>query len=104
MPDTLLTLLHTPELVCTVYHVLYNLPNLNTKHVYLVPIQASTSFTFNNAEHGANLFALKEFGNIYSRLMNPTNDVLEKRIAALEGGVAALVTSSGMVSMAYMHT
>eukprot|EP01135_Chromosphaera_perkinsii_P009275 Nk52_evm27s1705 gene=Nk52_evmTU27s1705 len=63
-----------------------------------VPIHASTSFTFNNSQHGANLFALKEFGNIYSRLMNPTNDVFEKRIAALEGGVAALLTSSGMAA------
>ena len=54
-----------------------------------VPIYQTTSYVFNNAEHGANLFALKEFGNIYTRLMNPTSDVFEKRIAALEGGVAA---------------
>ncbi len=60
-----------------------------------VPIYASTSFTFDDAEHGADLFALKEFGNIYSRIMNPTNDVFEKRVAALEGGVAALATASG---------
>lgn len=60
-----------------------------------VPIYQTTSFTFNNSEHGANLFALKEFGNIYSRIMNPTNDVFEQRIAALEGGVAALAVSSG---------
>src|ERR1700709_2078653 len=60
-----------------------------------VPIYQTTSFVFKNAEHGANLFALKEFGNIYSRIMNPTNDVFEKRIAALEGGVAALATASG---------
>ncbi|MEN8226927.1 MAG: O-acetylhomoserine aminocarboxypropyltransferase/cysteine synthase [Bacteroidota bacterium] len=60
-----------------------------------VPIYQTTSFTFNSSEHGANLFALKEFGNIYSRIMNPTNDVFEQRIAALEGGVAALAVSSG---------
>ncbi|WP_026995614.1 O-acetylhomoserine aminocarboxypropyltransferase/cysteine synthase family protein [Flectobacillus major] len=60
-----------------------------------VPIYQTTSYTFNNAEHGANLFALKEFGNIYTRIMNPTSDVFEKRIAALEGGVAALAVGSG---------
>ncbi|MEJ2004290.1 MAG: O-acetylhomoserine aminocarboxypropyltransferase/cysteine synthase [Cyclobacteriaceae bacterium] len=63
-----------------------------------VPIYQTTSFTFNNAEHGANLFALKEFGNIYTRIMNPTNDVFEKRIAALEGGVAALAVGSGQAA------
>lgn len=60
-----------------------------------VPIYQTTSFVFNNAEHGANLFALKEFGNIYTRIMNPTTDVLEKRVAALEGGVAGLAVASG---------
>jgi O-acetylhomoserine/O-acetylserine sulfhydrylase len=60
-----------------------------------VPIYQTTSYTFKDAEHGANLFALKEFGNIYSRIMNPTVDVLEKRIAALEGGVAAVAVASG---------
>lgn len=60
-----------------------------------VPIYQTSSYVFKNAEHGANLFALKEFGNIYTRMMNPTTDVFEKRIAALEGGVAALATSSG---------
>jgi O-acetylhomoserine (thiol)-lyase len=60
-----------------------------------VPIYQTTAFQFKNSEHGANLFALKEFGNIYSRIMNPTNDVFEKRVAALEGGVAALALSSG---------
>lgn len=60
-----------------------------------VPIYQTTSYLFKNSEHGANLFALKEFGHIYSRLSNPTTDVLEKRIAALEGGKAALVVSSG---------
>ncbi len=60
-----------------------------------VPIYQTTAYQFKNSEHGANLFALKEFGNIYTRIMNPTNDVFEKRIAALEGGVAALAVSSG---------
>ncbi|WP_022834827.1 O-acetylhomoserine aminocarboxypropyltransferase/cysteine synthase family protein [Salisaeta longa] len=60
-----------------------------------VPIYASTSFTFDDAAHGADLFALKEFGNIYSRIMNPTNDVFEKRVAALEGGAMAVATASG---------
>jgi O-acetylhomoserine/O-acetylserine sulfhydrylase len=63
-----------------------------------VPLYQTTSYVFNNAQHGANLFALKEFGNIYTRIMNPTTDVFEKRIAALEGGVAALATSSGQAS------
>jgi O-acetylhomoserine/O-acetylserine sulfhydrylase len=63
-----------------------------------VPIYQTTSFVFKNSEHGANLFALKEFGNIYTRIMNPTTDVFEKRIAALEGGVAALAVGSGQAS------
>ena len=63
-----------------------------------VPIYQTTSYVFKNADHAANLFGLKEFGNIYTRLMNPTNDVFEKRIAALEGGVAALATSSGQAA------
>ncbi len=63
-----------------------------------VPIYQTTSYTFRDSEHGANLFALKEFGNIYTRIMNPTTDVFEKRIAALEGGVAALAVSSGQAS------
>lgn len=60
-----------------------------------VPIYQTTSFQFIDTDHAANLFALKEFGNIYTRLMNPTNDVLEKRISAIEGGVGALAVSSG---------
>ncbi|TAG57288.1 MAG: aminotransferase class I/II-fold pyridoxal phosphate-dependent enzyme [Cytophagales bacterium] len=60
-----------------------------------LPLHQTTAYQFKNSEHGANLFALKEFGNIYTRLMNPTNDAFEKRIAALEGGIAALATSSG---------
>jgi O-acetylhomoserine (thiol)-lyase len=63
-----------------------------------VPIYQTTSYVFNSSEHGANLFALKEFGNIYTRLMNPTTDVFEKRVAALEGGVAALGVSSGQAA------
>ncbi|PST83426.1 O-acetylhomoserine aminocarboxypropyltransferase [Pedobacter yulinensis] len=63
-----------------------------------VPIYQTTSYAFNSAEHGANLFALKEFGNIYTRIMNPTTDVFEKRVAALEGGVAALAVASGQAA------
>jgi len=63
-----------------------------------VPIYQTTSYVFNNSEHGANLFALKEFGNIYTRIMNPTTDVFEKRMAALEGGVAAVAVASGQAA------
>jgi len=63
-----------------------------------VPIYQTSSYVFNDAEHGANLFGLKEFGNIYTRLQNPTTDVFEKRVAALEGGVAALATASGQAA------
>ncbi len=63
-----------------------------------VPIYATSSYVFNNAEHAADLFALRQFGNIYSRIMNPTNDVFEKRVAALEGGVAAVATASGQAA------
>jgi O-acetylhomoserine (thiol)-lyase len=63
-----------------------------------VPLYQTTSYVFKNAEHAANLFGLKEFGNIYTRLMNPTTDVFEQRIAALEGGVAALATASGQAA------
>ena len=63
-----------------------------------VPIYQTSSYVFKNAEHGANLFALREFGNIYTRIMNPTTDVFEQRIAALEGGVAAVATSSGQAA------
>ncbi|MBN1126027.1 MAG: O-acetylhomoserine aminocarboxypropyltransferase/cysteine synthase [Sedimentisphaerales bacterium] len=64
-----------------------------------VPIYQTTSYVFNDTDHAANLFALKQFGNIYTRLMNPTTDVLEKRIAAMEGGVGALAFSSGMAAI-----
>ena len=63
-----------------------------------VPIYQTTSYVFNDADHAARLFALQEFGNIYTRIMNPTTDVFEKRIAALEGGMAALALSSGMAA------
>ena len=63
-----------------------------------VPIYATTSYVFNNTEHAANLFGLREFGNIYTRIMNPTNDVFEKRVAELEGGIAALAVASGQAA------
>jgi O-acetylhomoserine (thiol)-lyase len=64
-----------------------------------VPIYQSTAFVFNDSEHAANLFSLAEFGNIYSRINNPTNDILEQRLAALEGGIASVVTSSGTAAI-----
>ncbi|MEC8678297.1 MAG: PLP-dependent transferase, partial [Candidatus Margulisiibacteriota bacterium] len=64
-----------------------------------VPIYQTSSYVFNDTDHAANLFALKEFGNIYTRIMNPTTDVLEQRVAALEGGTAALWTESCMSSI-----
>ena len=66
-----------------------------------VPIYQTASYVFQDTEHAANLFALKEFGNIYSRIMNPTTDVFEKRIAAIEGGVGALAVSSGQAAETY---
>ncbi|WP_417909675.1 O-acetylhomoserine aminocarboxypropyltransferase/cysteine synthase family protein [Candidatus Electronema sp. PJ] len=66
-----------------------------------VPVYRTSSYLFKNSEHAANLFALKELGNIYTRLMNPTQDVLEKRVAALEGGAAALALASGMSAIFY---
>jgi O-acetylhomoserine/O-acetylserine sulfhydrylase len=69
-----------------------------TTNARAVPIYQTTSYLFNSAEHGANLFALKEFGNIYTRIMNPTTDVFEKRIAALEGGVMAVAVGSGQAA------
>ena len=67
-----------------------------TTNASQVPIYQTTSYVFNNAEHAANLFGLREFGNIYTRIMNPTTDVFEKRIAELQGGVGAVATGSGM--------
>ncbi len=69
-----------------------------------VPIYQTTAYVFKDTEHAANLFALKEFGNIYTRLMNPTTDVLEKRLAALHGGAGALAVSSGMSAIFYAIT
>jgi O-acetylhomoserine (thiol)-lyase len=66
-----------------------------------VPIYQTTSYQFNNTDHATNLFALKELGNIYTRVMNPTQDVLEQRIAAIEGGAAALAVASGQAASAY---
>src|SRR5580700_11809582 len=63
-----------------------------------VPIYQTTSYLFQDADHAGRLFALKEFGNIYTRIMNPTTDVFEKRVAALEGGVAGLATASGQAA------
>src|SRR5659263_456832 len=66
-----------------------------------VPIYQTSSYVFKSAEHAANLFGLKEFGNIYTRLMNPTSDVLEKRMAELDGGVVALAVASGQAATSY---
>ena len=66
-----------------------------------VPIYQTTSFVFKSAEHAANLFALKEFGNIYTRIMNPTTDVFEQRIAAIEGGTGALAVASGQAAITF---
>src|SRR5210317_2082817 len=69
-----------------------------------VPIYQTTSYVFRDADHAANLFGLKEFGNIYTRLMNPTTGVLEARLAALHGGTGALATASGMSAIFYALT
>ena len=66
-----------------------------------VPIYASTSFVFHNSQHAADRFGLRDAGNIYGRLTNPTEDIFEQRIAALEGGVAALAVASGAAALAY---
>ncbi len=66
-----------------------------------VPIYQTTSYVFNDSDHAANLFGLKEFGNIYTRIMNPTNDVFEQRVAALEGGVGALAFASGSAAVTF---
>ena len=72
-----------------------------TTNARAVPIYQTTSYTFDSADHAADLFGLKEFGNIYTRIMNPTNDVFEKRVAALEGGVGALAFSSGSAAVTF---
>lgn len=66
-----------------------------------VPIYRTASYVFNSTEHAANLFSLRELGNIYTRLMNPTNDVLEQRLAAMEGGAAGLAVASGTSAIFY---
>ena len=75
-------------------------PDPTTKAV-AVPIYQTTSYAFDNTQHGADLFDLKVAGNIYTRIMNPTTDVLEKRMAELEGGIAALGVASGMAAITY---
>jgi len=75
-------------------------PDPTTKAV-AVPIYQTVAYAFDSAQHGADLFDLKVAGNIYTRIMNPTNDVLEKRVAALEGGIAALAVASGMAAITY---
>src|SRR5690606_23333010 len=75
-------------------------PEPTTKAV-AVPIYQTTSYAFDNTRHGADLFDLKVAGNIYTRIMNPTNAVLEERVAALEGGIASLVVASGMAAITY---
>src|SRR5512136_659010 len=76
-----------------------------TTNARAVPIYQTTSFQFKDTEHAANLFALREFGNIYTRIMNPTNDVLEKRMALMDGGVGALAVASGQsaISLAILN-
>ena len=78
-------------------------PDPTTKAV-AVPIYQTSSFVFKDADDAANLFALQKYGNIYSRIMNPTNAVLEERVAALEGGVGALAVASGMAAITYAIT
>ena len=75
-------------------------PDPVTKSV-AVPIYQTVAYAFDSAQHGADLFDLKVPGNIYTRIMNPTNDVLEKRVAALEGGVGGLALASGMTAVSY---
>src|SRR5215207_6301706 len=72
-----------------------------TTHAVAVPIFQTVAYAFDNAQHGADLFDLKVTGNIYTRIMNPTQDVLEQRLAALEGGIASLVVASGQAAVTY---
>ena len=74
-----------------------------TTNSVAVPIHQTTSYQFNSTDHAANLFGLAELGNIYTRIMNPTVDVLEKRIAAIEGGVASLGASSGKQQQQWLY-
>src|SRR2546427_589487 len=75
-------------------------PDPTTKSA-AVPIYQTVAYAFDSAQHGADLFDLKVAGNIYTRIMNPTTDVLEKRVAALEGGIAAVAVASGMAAITY---
>ena len=88
---------HAMKLETIAVHAGYT-PEATTKAV-AVPIYQTTSYSFDNTQHGADLFDLKVAGNIYTRIMNPTQDVLEKRVAAMEGGVAALALASGMAAI-----
>ncbi len=72
-----------------------------TTRASAVPIYQTVAYTFDSAQHGADLFDLKVPGNIYTRIMNPTEDVLEQRVAALEGGIGALALASGMAAVTY---
>ena len=72
-----------------------------TTNAVAVPIYQTTSYSFRDTQHGADLFDLKEAGNIYTRIMNPTSDVLEKRVAAMEGGIGALALASGQAATTY---
>ena len=72
-----------------------------TTHAVAVPIYQTTSYAFDDTQHGADLFDLKVAGNIYTRITNPTNAVLEARVAALEGGIGALAVASGMAAITY---
>lgn len=75
-----------------------------TTHACAVPVYRTTAYNFDNAQYGADLFALRKPGNIYARLMNPTEDVLEQRLAALEGGAAALTLASGTAAIYFTVT
>ena len=75
-------------------------PDPTTKAV-AVPMYQTVAYAFDNAQHGADLFDLKVMGNIYTRIMNPTQDVLEKRVAAMEGGIAGLALASGQAAITY---
>ena len=99
MSDGKMTNPETPKVETLVLHAGYRRdPATNS---VAVPIYQTTSYQFDSTEHAANLFALKELGNIYTRIMNPTVDVLEKRVAALEGGVAALAVGSGQAATTF---
>ncbi|HEY0676373.1 MAG TPA: PLP-dependent transferase, partial [Immundisolibacter sp.] len=87
------------ELETLAIHAGYK-PDPTTKSV-AVPIYQTVAYAFDSAQHGADLFDLKVAGNIYTRIMNPTNDVLEQRVAAMEGGIAALALASGSAAITY---